>query len=288
MEPSRRVRAAELDPYRRPAALFVFVAGLPFGLPLLMLVLVPGGIVSGGVACGFGIPLAMLTILVGMLFILPRWPLARRAWLSLGTVAAAYALVLFVIVAQWIEFSSGSSAKGALAKGMKAKSMLIVSSGTSSGPQAGHLPGSDFKVEMPANARAQERHFTALTARDSFEAEEQQSHLTYRVEWADVQAPEVTGKSVEDYAGEDRTTFRLQDFEVSKEKIICFLDAKLASGFQAWDKLGNRLYVERVLLERRGTRWRVYFLCVSGPNDVSTTLEAGKFFESFKLDPVAR
>src|ERR1051326_6874008 len=119
MEPSRRVRAAELDPYRPPAGLFVFVAGLPFGLPLLMLVLVPGGIVSGGVACGFGIPLAMLTILVGMLFILPRWPLARRAWLSLGTVAAAYALVLFVIVAQWIEFSSGSSAKGALAKGMK-------------------------------------------------------------------------------------------------------------------------------------------------------------------------
>jgi hypothetical protein len=116
-EPRQTSRDAPPDPRRRPIPLVLSAFLLPFGIPLLLLLFVPGGIIAPGLALGLGLPLALVTMLMAALFALSSWPLRTRVLLTLGFVAAAYGVSLVVIIVQWEDFSSSDPTRGSLVAG---------------------------------------------------------------------------------------------------------------------------------------------------------------------------
>jgi hypothetical protein len=277
-EPGRSVdKVRPLDPYRRPALLFVAAVGLPLGLPLVLMFFVPGGIVSAGSACGLGVPLAMLAMLLASIFILPRWPLRRRVGLSLGTVAFAYFCLLVIILAQWLDFTSGSSSTGKLVQGMK-------SGGRSSSPVASaawklsRLQNADFTLNLPANDAQPVVEHTDFGRRTRYDITDPVTQLVYKVSWTEIDAPLVLLTTDDLGKNELKKQMALNGALVSNDD-PGWLGGHAAYGFSLNQANGNTL-VERVLRSHQ----RAYFLSVDGPRDKVMGGAAQQFFDSFKLD----
>ncbi len=266
------------DPFRRPALLFVAAVGLPLGLPLLLMFFVPGGIVSAGSACGLGVPLSMLAMLVANLFILPRWPLRRRVGLSLGTVGFAYFCLLIIIIAQWLDFTSGSSSAGTLVQGMKTTSRTS-SPAASAAWKLYRLQGADFTLNLPVNDARPVVERTDFGQRTTYEIIDEVTQLAYSVSWTEIDAPAGVLLTTEDLGSNERARVTSNGVQASDIDPACWLSRHTAFGFTV-DVRNNNAKVERVLRFRQ----RAYFLSVTGQRDKVLGGAAQQFFDSFKLD----
>jgi hypothetical protein len=256
--------------------LFVAAVGLPLGLPIVLMFLVPGGIVSSGTACGLGVPLAMLAMLIANLFILPRWPLQRRAVLSLGSVGFAYLCLLIIVIAQWVDFTSGSTSAGTMVQGMKSSGR---SSSSPVGWELSRLPGADFTLNLPTSqAQASQPERTDFGRRVKYSVTDPVTRLVYSVSWIDDVNQPAGLLTSNDLGKAERTNVNVNG-RLADDDDPGFLGSHPAYGFKV-DFFGNSTLVERVLLFHQ----HAYYLSVAGPPDKLRGDAAQRFFDSFKLD----
>jgi hypothetical protein len=271
------------DPYRRSSYLFGSCF-LPLGMPLLLLFFVPGGIIPSSMAVGLGGALALATMLLALVFVYQRWKLSVRTTCVLGTVTVGYALLLVILLLQWQEFSSGKSARGTLAAGLK-KGESRKADWITFTP-----PGELFSVRMPDRRPVLDGDDFNLVHPDllllcklvQYQAEDPSTHLVYTVRYVEVDQVDLGGLGTAQFARAEKDRILRDDFnQVIDEDPVLVIGNVQAECFHVRQAEKKQQFECVLYLKKLG---RVLYLSVSGPADeLKLSKAATSFFESLQL-----